>query len=251
MLTRAVVWLGVRLSRHQGFRTGLLIVLVAFVAAPAVSYLVDRSGVTSGDAPDRVATIPLRPAVRTPNVYWFVLDEYGRNDQLELTIGAGNQDSYDTLEQAGLTASESSEVSYPRTHISIASTLEMDHLPTDLDVDEFQMVRPIFAGENATVETFRSHGYDFVYSDQGWLEWASCKDELADVCLPGEPRGLGGGELEQSLLDLTPVVAIGEVTFLTYTDPVSVLDRLDEARGGHAEPFFLFAHVLSPHDPWR
>ena len=68
---------------------------------------------------------------------------------------------------------------------------------------------------------------------------------------PGRPRR-STTEVEPALLDLTPLALAGRSSATPYTEPVQVVDELDGA-GATAvdEPFFLVAHVSTPHWPYR
>jgi hypothetical protein len=123
-------------------------------------------------------------------------------------------------------------------------------LPGNEIDDQFEEFSHVVLGDNATVDRFHELGYQYVYSYAGALEWSKCRTDLADVCLPVRSPGLAMGELERTLLDLTPLGPLNNPT--TYTDPVFVVDELEDRMGSAIhEPFFLFAHILTPHWPYR
>jgi hypothetical protein len=252
-ITAAAVVVAIRLGRRAGFRLAVLVFAAAFMLVPLVG-VVGQLVSSGGDA---------QPSAQTggsdsdlpddlPNVYWILLDSYGRRDQHDAVLGFDNQAFEDELGDRGFEVSTSSRGSYAHTHLSVSSTLDMSYpVEPGNDVsDAFAELGPVVRGDNETVERFHALGYDYVYSPQGWLQWASCDDDYVDVCL--SPRGtrLGFGETELSLLDLTPLGPL-EFLGLPWTDPVYVVDQLEANEDRIDEPFFLFAHVNAPHWPYR
>jgi hypothetical protein len=251
ILTGAVATLAYRLSRYEAVRRAVAIFGVVFLAVPLltyVSYRLDRETPTVSVDDADVPELAMTP----PNVYWFILDGYGRNDQLDRVLGLDNAEFYGDLEERGFAVSETSTTSYPRTHLSLASTLEMEFVaePGNDIADEFVTMAPVLKGANATVDRFRAHGYQFIYSDHGSLEWSQCNEPRADLCLPAiePPRAID--ELERSILDLTPLRSLS-IFPTSYTEPAQVIDELAAVEDEVEEPFFLIAHVGSPHWPYR
>jgi hypothetical protein len=252
VLTVAVALLAYRIAEFDPVRWGIGVFALVYLAVPVISYASYR--VTVDDLnPGELASEDV-PDVRgdPPNVYWFVLDEYARNDQLESLIGYDNSEFYEELESLGFTVSETSTANYPRTHLSLSSTLQMDYVAepgNDVD-NEFVEFAPLIRGDNETIRRFRAHGYDYVYSDHPSVQWSSCTEDLADVCLPAVSPPWSIDELDQELLELTPLRSF-RLFSTPYTEPMQVLEELDERAGEVDEPFFLFAHVGSPHWPYR
>lgn len=266
LVTELVVWLAftalamrlvVLLCRADWFMTALVCFGAVMLLIPSVSYLsYQASGpsepdAVAGPAPDwlpEVAT-PEDP----PNVYWFLFDGYARQDQMQLQFGYDNQPFLDELDDRGFEVSATSRGSYPRTHLSVSSTVSMDYitLPDNEIEHEFDELGPIVLGDNPTVDRFRSMGYQYVYSYAGSLEWSLCRHDLTDVCLPVRTPRFAVGELEQVLLDRTPAGLLSNAT--SFTDPVFVTDEVASRRatGEITEPFFLFSHILTPHWPYR
>jgi membrane-anchored protein YejM (alkaline phosphatase superfamily) len=55
--------------------------------------------------------------------------------------------------------------------------------------------------------------------------------------------------MELSLLDLTPIGSL-DLAREPLTDPEYAIQQLED-RGRYDEPFFLYAHIISPHSPSR
>jgi hypothetical protein len=56
--------------------------------------------------------------------------------------------------------------------------------------------------------------------------------------------------MDLSLLDLTPIGSL-DIAKERITDPAYVMEQFEAHRDEIDEPFFLYAHTLSPHGPFR
>ena len=247
VLTALLVRLGYLLGASGEVRLALLIFAIGLLALPLLGYSQSRSepDLVPIDAPGELTTPDARP-----NVYWLVLDGYARPDMLERFSGFDDGPFVADLAERGFQVSSSSLASYPRTHLSLASTLQMEYvLEEGHDVqDDYKLFAPVVVGRSTTVARFRALGYDTAYGPAGGVEWAACREDLVDVCLPPKRPFPATGELESALLDLTPLGMLHVPT--PYSDPV----RFAESVVGPSrpeEPFFAFQHLLSPHSPYR
>lgn len=240
-----------RLAPAEGVRTFLLIAAVALVVVPSLGIVADAVAIEDPIRIGDIDTSPLRPVGdEKPNIYHFVLDGHDRHDVItELMRGDGGQFVADLREREFQVATEAVS-SYPITALSLGSTLSMDYVATEpthvsggLD-PFFEAVR----GDNGVVRRLRESGYEFVYSPNGTFNGFDCSTDLADVCIEPRTTGLTVGDLEYQLLELTPIGSL-DLAQLPFTDPIHALDELDAV--DPQAPFYLLAHVISPHPPYR
>lgn len=234
---------------NENVRLAVFIFVAILLVLPSVSY-----GSYRASAPPlrQVADPgPLPIPNQRPNVYWLVVDGYGRPDMLEQLFGFDDGPFIADLEDLGFQVSSSSFTSYPRTHLSLASTLDMAYtLEPGNDVsDTFAEFAPVVLGNNATTVRFRALGYQTVYGAAGGLEWSACREDLVDVCLPLNRPSPATGELEGRLLDRTPLGVLPLP--VPYSDPLTFADGLADPSLGVDQPFFAFQHILTPHWPYR
>jgi hypothetical protein len=226
---------------------------VVLTVMPLGEYLVWRVTSTSAQA-EAEATDPIEvgEVTSTPNVYLFVLDEYGRNDSLDQVLDYDNRSFYDDLRTRGFVVEEDVHAPFQQTIPAMASVLDMDYVVTTPDEAEpgMDVFTDRLRGENATVRYFDALGYDYVYSSPGLYDWNRCVEDIADLCIEPQGKGLYLSELQRSLLDLTPIGALDLAREAT-TDPDYVVDQLEEHRDEIDEPFFLYSHIISPHWPFR
>jgi hypothetical protein len=250
VLTSALVVLMWNLSQYRLVTQFALLLGVFLCIGAAVTYLLDRP---ESVEPNSAAATPTgdATAVQPSNVYFFVLDAYGRADQLDSIFGHDNTDFLAQLRDDGFTIGEESYSSYMKTLLAVPAIMEMDY-PAD---DESGLPGGIlqlqeeYRGDNATVERLKSMGYTYIFSSPGIFDWSRC-DERADRCIEPSGQGIELDEVDRSLIRVTPIGALIPARE-PLTDPLYVLDELDELDPPVEEPFFLFAHILSPHGPQR
>jgi len=234
---------------NPNVRLALLLFVIALTALPAASLV--AHAVEDDPAMALADPGPLATPAQRPNVYWIVLDAFARPDAMDELIGLDPSPFVASLERDDFEVSRTSFSSYWETHMSLASTLQMDYVrqATTEIIDEFDAFGPVVVGQNETLARFRRLGYHLAYGPAGFVEWSACREDLVDVCLPlvRPPRAVG--ELEESLLDLTPLGVLSLPT--AYSTPRSFVDGLTEAGAQLERPFFAFQHVLSPHWPYR
>jgi Sulfatase len=68
-----------------------------------------------------------------PDIYYIILDAYGRQDVLQQLYGYDNAPLMKQLESLGFTIASESRTNYGQTGLSIASSLNMDYIQTILD----------------------------------------------------------------------------------------------------------------------
>ncbi len=67
---------------------------------------------------------------RPPDIYYIVLDGYGRSDALEEVEGIDNTAFLDSLRHLGFYVAECSQSNYTRTLLSLTSTFNMEYIQT-------------------------------------------------------------------------------------------------------------------------
>ncbi|HVE94717.1 MAG TPA: hypothetical protein VNB24_07325 [Acidimicrobiales bacterium] len=244
---------GYMLARFSAVRLYVLVAVILLTGFPVVQFSVFRSA-TSGEAPPQRAIENLSGVKEKPNIWFFMLDGYARGDRFPVELGGDNSEFITALRGRGFAVNQRTYASYSHTIGSLSSMLEMDYVTGRLAGGESSLV-PVVRGDNALVRTLRSGGYTYVHAEPGTWEVNRC-DSGADACLPPlRGAGVAIGEVEHSLISLTPLrrvlrkLGVQEAISSGYTTPTHTMDEFEaEARNA---PYFVFAHQLSPHPPWR
>jgi hypothetical protein len=194
-----------------------------------------------------------------PDVYFFLLDSYGRADLLQQAYGFDNSEFLNGLKGRGFFVAECSQSNYVRTEISLGSSFNMQYLQELSDKFSPDSTKRSLLWDslkhNAVRYNFESMGYETVTFETGF-EWLNIKD--SDHYMSPPPISSGMTEFEGLFL---------RTTFARYAqdwgwvDPdyllgVSFRDRFnnvfntidDIAR--MPQPTFSYLHLISPHPPF-
>ena len=194
-----------------------------------------------------------------PDVYYFILDSYGREDLLKQAYGYDNSEFVNALRERGFYVAQCSQSNYVRTEISVTSTLNMSYLQ-DLD--------PAFAPEStrrrvlwdafkhsAARYNFESMGYKTVAFATGFA-WSEFDD--SDIFYTPPPFSAGMTEFETLFMQTTLALHAKDLNWLdadaimgqNFRDrTLLVFDRMDDI-ARIPEPTFAYVHLISPHPPF-
>ncbi|HET9429781.1 MAG TPA: hypothetical protein VFO70_01335, partial [Chitinophagaceae bacterium] len=202
---------------------------------------------------------------RLPDIYFIVLDAYGRKDVLQDTFGLDNSKFLAELQDLGFYVVECSQSNYARTRLSIASTLNMDYvqnlLPEEGQRELNAQLRP-YMSDNAARLLLEEIGYKTVEFENGfpWLKWKNVSHYLQK----GEKTSIqlqlatGMNPFEELFLNTTLVRAAVDLglsgaaissapshreTVLYALETLPKLPRI-------SEPKFVYAHLILPHPPF-
>jgi hypothetical protein len=217
-----------------------------------VSDISDRG--TGGETGVVVETAP-NPG-RLPDIYYIILDAYGRSDVLQRIYGFDNREFLNRLKAKGFVVPSRSTSNYCQTYLSLSSSLNCRHLDWLAGTDAHGEALLPALRYSTLLATLQHHGYRFV-------SFATSNPDTdfpdADVYLsPAVPRSSWDSEFEVLLLDKTPLrlrsrISAGPLADDFYSQmrqrTLFTFDSLGNIARRQA-PKFVFAHVISPHPPF-
>jgi hypothetical protein len=237
------------LSTFLNIGSGVALVLLLM---PAMAYsLSPRNG-------SSVSPIAVQPGSQKPDIYYIVVDGYGRSDVLRELYGFDNGPFIRQLEDLGFYVASRAIANYAQTLLSLASTLNMMHLQDvagrlGQDARDRGVLRDLIA-RNRVVAALKQLDYEVVTFSSGY----SGTDRLNDVDTRLAPA-YALSEFQNLLLAYSPLpplferLGIGsmrEMQFEAHRRKVRyVFDSL-AALPKRRRPRFVFAHVVSPHPPF-
>jgi hypothetical protein len=240
-----------RLAREPAVWAFALLFGALLAGYSAFAFATGGGGASSGSAGK--VPVELRGAeAQGPDVWFFLLDGYGRADVLREVTGADQGPFLDRLRDRGFDVNPDAAAAYPRTVGSLASTLAMDYVLEPGQEATVNQLAANIRGRNATVQAFRGLGYRYAAATD-YAE-ISCRDE-ADICVePPEGPGFGSRSV---VLDATPLgqPARALARRLEGDTPANLMapDQAARAiieRAGDG-PLFVYAHLIVPHPPYR
>lgn len=194
-----------------------------------------------------------------PDVYYIILDGYGRSDVLLQELNYDNSAFLDELRSMGFQVVECAQSNYSKTDLSLSSSLNMNHVPalgeefTPDNTDRQGLwsliknneVKALFEKLGYTTIAFAT-GYDFT------------EVQSSDLYYSPPARGFNGLEnlyLQTTFAALLEDAGLLEKMQLTPEDHkrnliLFDLAKLKEIPASVAGPKFVFAHLVIPHQPF-
>jgi hypothetical protein len=177
---------------------------------------------------------------KPPDIYYLIFDRYPSSEVLREFYGYDNEPLLGLLRKKGFRIIDWAVANYPKTHLSLASSLNMSYLgPTY----HGRLYYTPFVKRSLVVQMLKKAGYRYIHLGS-WYE-PTRKSPLADRNIK-DPLMIS--EFGTALLATTPYHL-----FISsndrYRQGLYILDHLEKV---HAEsgPKFVFAHVLLPHPPY-
>ena len=188
-----------------------------------------------------------------PDVYYIILDGYGRSDALKRVIGFSNDTFIGGLKKRGFIIPSNSRSNYCETELSISSSLNLDYLQSllpDLNSnwkDRSVLDRLIDRSEVSKYLRSLGYGYDAITTG-----FPAIQPNSADLWLYKES---GLTLFDGFLLAETPFPNRDPVTFETQFETRrkklrKAFEYLDQYSVANPMPRFFFVHVLAPHPPF-
>jgi hypothetical protein len=191
-----------------------------------------------------------------PDVYYIILDTYGRTDVLQKYADYDNTPFIEGLEKQGFYVARCSQSNYAQTALSLSSSLNfnyLDKMGVDVSAKGDDVFAPVIK-HNAVIEGMREMGYRIVAFKTGY-DFSTISD--ADILYPAPESGISDFEL--ILLRSTALVLLDDAGKLQGIYPTAaqnrrnmVLQQFKTLKNLPSEPGpkFVFAHMLVPHWPF-
>ena len=240
---------------------GLNLVGIFLLVLPLVqmaSFLL-QSRTSQADAERNTAVLPLKRGDQPLDIYYIILDGYGRGDVLKNEYGFDNSDLLNSLRNLGFYIAECSQSNYAQTQISLASALNFNYL--DELSDRFVPGSDDRTGLDSLIRhsavrtSLEQAGYTTVAFATGFLatEWTDADYFLGPGYSWGQLNEFEALLMETTLARLIQdgnrfgMQASGSERFRERT--LFALDQMDEL--SHIEgPKFVFVHIIAPHPPY-
>jgi hypothetical protein len=208
-----------------------------------------------------------------PDVYFIILDGYGRGNALLKDYNFDNSPFLDQLSSMGFFVATCSRSNYGSTHESITSALNMNYLPelrSEMQARGFTNPDDlwILLKQSKVRSLLKSMGYKTVAFESGF-EWTRLRDVDIYLQYTGVPYEMQVFQpFEAMLIRSTALLIWSDSTYKslpTYTNTIFgatkfgfedhinrqlyILDQLPHIPSSPG-PKFVFTHILIPHPPF-
>jgi len=200
-----------------------------------------------------------------PDIYYFILDRYAGDKTLK-SYGFDNSDFWNFLTGKGFYVASQSTSNYPRTFLSVASSLNIEYLDfltqqtNGGGTSDESIVTPMIQN-NKVIQFLKNKGYYYIHVGSDWDPTRSNPNAninfvlsshypFADEFTSGFLRTTIASTVLKKIFpeDKTAVSAdeINNEHRSTVLYQFEVLNQLPKTKG----PKFVFAHILIPHPPY-
>jgi hypothetical protein len=260
LLVLVLAWAGWRQTHFQGAALTLNIIslgLMLYAASQVVSKVPsEKQSDKPADPHAPLQTLHIPNGQTPPDIYYFILDSYGRSDLLAANFKYDNSAFISDLRKEGFYVADCSQSNYPRTDVSLGSSLNLDYLQdlndkfTPKNENRGQLWQSIL---HSTVRyELENAGYKSVAFASGF---AFTEVTSSDVYLSPSPFWSAMTEFEVLLIRTTPLrhledlglVNLEQIDGQRYRDRTEFdLDSM-EMLAHMAGPKFVFIHMVIPH----
>jgi uncharacterized membrane protein len=232
--------------------TGILNIISFFLVVSSLGSIMYRTVyVPNESTAGRLPIVGKMAGPDSPDVYYIILDGYGRHDSLQQFMNYSNEDFLDGLRKRGFYVANQSHSNYVQTEISIPSSLNMNFIPNlipNMDTDATQRVTlDHLATTNEASRQFTARGYKTAVVTSGYAIFDGIP---ATYEFHGkENRSL----FESTLASSSPLASENsdDRMFQQRRDELQgALESVRNMAGRRSSPRFIFTHILAPHPPF-
>jgi hypothetical protein len=180
-----------------------------------------------------------------PDIYYIILDRYGRQDAVKESFNYNNSKFINYLEDKGFYVAGDSSSNYSDTEHSLPSSLNMRYLTNEEETEDGVLLSAW--RNNRVMESLRSIGYRNIFID-GDLRFKNIK-KYAQVFSYSGVLGMPTGPFEEALCDMTVLspfskLLSGHGAAVTYA--LNTIPNISD----NGSPKFVYAHIICPHPPY-
>lgn len=244
-----------------------ILALVLFQIAQTVYFELESGRINR----ERAEAVPIKtdrskanPA--NPDIYYIIPDRYAGQKAFQEQYKFDNSTFLNTLREKGFYVPENSTTNYPKTFLSLGSSLNMEYLDRFTEETEGgyskdeSLVTPIIM-DNKVLRFLKDRGYSYVHMGS-WWEPTKTNPSADHTFIPRRREHFGADEFTTGFYNTT---IFSELLRLYFKDPTDVsetpqnnlhrqsaLQQFEELRKipNLKGPKFVFVHILLPHDPF-
>jgi len=233
------------ITNYLNIAAGLLIVISLYnIISYEIKGVTLSENVEKKDS-EKVTAKDIDPT-NLPDVYYIILDGYGRSDILKKMYGYDNSKFTNNLKEQGFYVAPKARSNYCQTQLSLASSMNIDYLD-NLTNQWKDLGKLINSGK--VIKTFKANNYQTVAFSTGYTA-----TEITNADIYFKTRG-ALSEFENILINTTPIRLVMEQSEdisqydLHRRQVINTLDSLPRI-AKIKNPTFTFAHVVMPHPPF-
>jgi hypothetical protein len=251
-----------RLTRFLNLATAILVAWNIVALLREATWRTDSAEIKRFDASEAGSTVIRKSP---PDIYLIVLDKYSGSGSLKANFGFGNDEFERYLKERGFILPQNAQANYIYTQLSLASLLNyryLDEFSPKPGAENRQKAELNRLVQNSAAWRFLSaRGYRFIFFPT--LFPVTGNNPFADLQIPDPREIVSEFEFVWRRTTLAEPILVwlcqrlpcsrrvtpfaGEPELLEWK--LEQLSRLPKTQA-HDRPLFVFAHFLSPHEPY-
>ncbi|HMB23462.1 MAG TPA: sulfatase-like hydrolase/transferase, partial [Anaerolineales bacterium] len=255
VLFLVILYFIVRLEQPGRFTQGFNLLAIFLLVYPLAGISFSTFQRESADRAVNASSNRVAARADLPDVYYIILDAYGRADVLQDLAGYDNSEFLNALRQRGFYVADCSQSNYAYTEFSLASSLNFEYLDK-LDVSNSRDERVALLQHSAVRSFFEVNGYKIAAFPTGYpfSEWRD-----ADMYLSFDQPVTSLTEFESLILNTTALRAFTDFQAPNTSNAskkdlrrlrvFSALEKTKKLPGVDGN-VFAFVHFVVPHFPY-
>ncbi len=249
--------------KNRGKLAGALAILGIYLTIFPLSQIIpwELSRASSSKTSEDIAVDKktINNVTNKPDIYYLILDRYANDATLRDYYNFDNSEFLSGLKERGFFIANQSYANFPKTHLSLASSLNLEYINylTDTLGKDHRDYTPAFrlVQDNKVVRILKSLGYRYIYFGDWWEPtrinpyadeninlYSTSNEFLRKFFSTTAVYPLVGGYLQK-------IDFLGFSDERVYQNLVYKFDQL-ETVAVKKSPKFVFAHMLMPHYPY-
>lgn len=256
-----------KLKKAAQIVTLLFLLLIGIQVFQIVSFELQSGRVEKKTVPvQKIQTNKSAQTKGEPDIYYFIFDRYAGPTSTAEQYGFDNSPFYTYLEDKGFYVAKNSRTNYPKTFLSLGSSLNMEYLDfltkeTKGGASKDESIVTPYIENSKVLKFLKNKGYTFVNVGSWWTP--TKKNKNADYSFYPTFKEYGGADEFTTGFYNTTIAA--QLLKLVLRNPEDVSS--DPSNNSHRQaalyqfkafeqvpsikgPKFVFTHILLPHDPF-
>ena len=241
-----------KLYKETKILNAVAISLIALSSINIATYYFDKGNFTLENIEEQDKVTIISNIENYPDIYFIILDEYADDDKLKDYLNYNNSEFILFLKEKGFFVASESYSNYPRTLVSVPSTLNMEYVHLiDENLKDGLLTHTVLkqlTTNNKVMNYLKSKNYTTISFSSGHIPTNEMNSDLF-FC---QDEKFTDSELLPLFLRTTMLNPIHVKFFETghRATIMCIFSGLTDIPNLDVKPKFVFAHIMLPHQPY-
>ncbi len=262
VIVGAFVWIFRSKRNFNTLAKYLLVTAIIVVIIAGVRILGEEKQKTESQvkSPLKLPEVKSTNTATLPDIYYIVPDSYSASKSLLKYYGFDNSQFENSLTKKGFYIATDSASNYPKTFVSLGSSLNMEYLDfmsVNKNSKNLSLLDPLIE-DNNVVKFLTARGYKYYHLGSWWGATHTNRNATVNIILENENKVqlslfdyivLQSTILEPVIDKFLPKITVGDSDKDRMNRANYQFEKLGEIASEQG-PKFVFAHIIAPHEPY-